>query len=135
MADAPWNVPAATATRMYPAWPMLEYASMRLRFFCARPIALPTIIVAIASPLNAGCHVLKLKVNASSHTRMNAANAAAFTVAAMYAVIADGAPSYTSGAHMWNGTVATLKPNPTIRNAMPASISGPVLVIDAPNRV
>ena len=31
--------------------------------------------------------------NASSQTRKNAANAAAFTVAAMYAVIGDGAPS------------------------------------------
>src|SRR6185503_4030981 len=114
---------------------MLEYASSRLRFFCARPIALPTIIVAMASPVMTGSHIGQLYGNASSHTRMNAANAAAFTVAAMYAVIGDGAPSYTSGAHMWNGTVATLKPNPTIRNAMPASISGPVLVIDAPNRV
>jgi hypothetical protein len=55
---------------------------------------------------------------------MNAANAAAFTVAAMYAVTADGAPSYTSGAHMWNGTVATLKPKPMSIIAMPAISSG-----------
>ena len=31
----------------------------------------------------------------------------------MNAVAGVGAPSYTSGAHMWKGTAATLKPNPT----------------------
>src|SRR4051812_34129785 len=100
---------------------MLEYASRRLRFLWARPITLPTIIVAIARPARAVCQNEYAEGNASSHTRRNAANAAAFTVAAIYAVIADGAPSYTSGAHIWKGTVATLNPNPTSRNAMPAS--------------
>jgi hypothetical protein len=89
-------------------------------------MALPAIIVAIASPATAECQTVYTFGNASSQTRRKAANAAAFTVAAMYAVMADGAPSYTSGAHIWNGTVATLNPNPTSRNAMPASISGPV---------
>ena len=36
-------------------------------------------------------------------------NAAAFTPAAMKPVTGVGAPSYASGAHMWNGTAATLK--------------------------
>src|ERR1700733_2582972 len=103
---------------------MLEYASSRLRFFCARPIALPKIIDAIASPLSAGCQLGQLNGNASSQTRMNAANAAALTVAAMYAVIGDGAPSYTSGAHIWNGTLATLNPKPISSSAMPAINSG-----------
>src|SRR5450759_3332559 len=31
----------------------------------------------------------------------------------MKAVIGVGAPSYTSGVHMWNGTAAILKPKPT----------------------
>src|ERR1700749_4134683 len=75
-------------------------------------------------PLRAPCQAWKLNGNASSHTRMNAANAAAFTVAAMYAVIADGAPSYTSGAHMWNGTVATLNPKPTSISPMPVTSNG-----------
>ena len=56
-------------------------------------MALPAIIVAIASPAIAECHTAYMFGNASSQTRRNAANAAAFTVAAMYAVIADGAPS------------------------------------------
>src|SRR5256885_15664848 len=103
---------------------MLEYASRRLRLRCARPMALPTTIVAIASAATAVCHTVYVSGNASSHTRTNDAYAAAFTVAAMNAVIADRAPSYTSGAHLRNGTDATLKPNPTRRNAIPASTSG-----------
>ena len=35
-----------------------------------------------------------------------------------------GAPSYTSGAHMWKGTLAILKPKPTSRNAAPSTASG-----------
>ena len=30
-----------------------------------------------------------------------------------------GEPSYTSGAHIWNGTLATLKPKPAIIRTMP----------------
>ena len=45
-------------------------------------------------------------------TRTSAAKAAAFTPAAMNAVTGVGAPSYTSGVHMWNGTAATLKAKP-----------------------
>src|SRR4051812_26997362 len=52
---------------------------------------------------------------------MNDASAAAFTVAAMYAVIDDDEPSYTSGAHIWNGTAAILKPKPI------TSIANPVI--------
>ena len=40
-----------------------------------------------------GCHAAVAAGNASSHTRRNAAKAAAFTAAAMYAVIGVGAPS------------------------------------------
>jgi hypothetical protein len=42
----------------------------------------------------------------------------------MYPVIGVGAPSYTSGVHMWNGAAATLKPNPTRSSAIPASSIG-----------
>src|SRR3954471_24452339 len=110
MADAPWRVPAAMATRMNPAWAMDEYASRRLRFRCWSPTALPITIVAIARPTTARCQTPYSPWNASTHTRRNAAKAAALTVAAMYAVIGFGEPSYTSGAHMWKGTVDTLNP-------------------------
>ena len=38
----------------------------------------------------------------------------------MNAVTGVGAPWYTSGVHMWNGTAATLKPSPTSRSAKPS---------------
>src|SRR6516164_3005781 len=47
------------------------------------------------------------------NTRTNAANAAAFTPVDMNAVTIVGAPSYASGAHMWNGTAEILKQRPT----------------------
>jgi hypothetical protein len=53
------------------------------------------------------------------NTRTIAAKAAAFTAALIIAVTGVGAPSYTSGVHMWNGTAAILKPNPTPTSARP----------------
>ena len=72
---------------------MLEYASIRLMFCCRSPIALPNTIVATAIPTTAGCHALNAAGNASSQDLKNAAKAAVLTVAAMYAVTGDGAPS------------------------------------------
>src|SRR3972149_8595224 len=46
----------------------------------------------------------------TNRTRM--ANPAAFEAVEMKAVIGVGAPSYTSGVQKWNGTAATLNPNP-----------------------
>ena len=51
----------------------------------------------------------------------SAANPAALVADAMKAVTGLGAPSYTSGVHMWNGTAATLNARPTSSNTMPAS--------------
>src|SRR5947207_616715 len=44
--------------------------------------------------------------------RSRIANDAAFDPTDRNAVMGVGAPSYTSGAHMWNGTAAILKPMP-----------------------
>ena len=44
--------------------------------------------------------------------RSSIAKDAAFDPTDRNAVIGVGAPSYTSGAHMWNGTAAILKPMP-----------------------
>src|ERR1700730_13561946 len=100
---------------------MLEYASRRLMFLCARATRFPTIMVSAASHHTAWCHVVRSVGNASSHNLKNAANAAALTAAAIYAVIGVGAPSYTSGAHIWNGAAATLNPKPTRSRATPTS--------------
>ncbi len=57
--------------------------------------------------------------------RMNAANAAPLMAAARNAVTGVGAPWYASGVQTWKGTAETLKPKPTARRAVPASMSGP----------
>lgn len=51
--------------------------------------------------------------------RMNSANAATFAAVVKKAVIGVGAPSYTSGAHIWNGTAESLKASPAIRKTSP----------------
>jgi hypothetical protein len=53
--------------------------------------------------------------------RSSAANAATFVADAMNAVTGVGAPWYTSGVHMWNGTAATLNPRPTSSSTIPIS--------------
>ena len=54
-------------------------------------------------------------------TRSMAANAPALATAAMKPVTGEGAPWYTSGVHMWNGTAATLNAKPTSISDSPAS--------------
>ena len=77
-------------------------------------------MVATASHHTSACQAGTAS-NASPRTRSSAANAAAFTAVTMYPVTGVGAPSYTSGAHMWNGTAATLNPKPTSSNPSPIS--------------
>ena len=48
--------------------------------------------------------------NAPSPGAQHASIEAALEATDRYAVTVVGAPSYASGAHMWNGTLATLKP-------------------------
>src|SRR5262245_13371335 len=78
-------------------------------------------MVTIASAATAGCQFDASAGSAWANTRRSAPNAAAFTPADMSAVTVVGAPSYTSGAHMWNGTLATLNPNPTSSRPAPTS--------------
>src|SRR5438874_13526461 len=58
--------------------------------------------------------------NPETRIRTSVANAAACTPAAMKPVTGAGAPSYTSGTHMWNGTAATLNANPDASSATAA---------------
>src|SRR3989441_11434204 len=57
-------------------------------------------------------------------TRRIAAKAAALGPTDMNAVAGVGAPSYASGVHWWNGTIAALNPRPTVMSAR-ATIVGP----------
>jgi hypothetical protein len=89
---------------------------------------LPTVIVTAARPQNSTVQSDWITRKDVTSTRISAANAAALDPVAMKAVTLVGAPAYTSGAHMWNGTDAILKPKPTRRRANPIrrSASGEV---------
>ena len=53
------------------------------------------------------------------HPQQRGERRATFVADAMNAVTGVGAPWYTSGVHMWNGTAATLKPRPTSEQREP----------------
>ncbi len=53
------------------------------------------------------------------NTLNRTANPAAFEPTDINAVTGVGAPSYTSGVHIWNGTADTLNPNPTSKSPSP----------------
>src|SRR5262249_60875136 len=97
----------------YPAWAMLEYASMRRTFRCTTPAATPSSIDSADNPHTTGAHCGCNPPKADMNTRTNAANAAALTPADMNAVTVGGAAWYASGVHMWKGTAETLNANPT----------------------
>ena len=86
----------------------------------------------IASTATSGCQWEASAGSAESKTRRSAPKAAALTPADMKAVTVVGAPSYTSGAHMWKGTLATLKPKPTSSRAAPEHGEGDRLRATAP---
>src|ERR1051326_3599805 len=92
---------------------MLEYASIRLMLDCETPTTVPMIIVAAATTQRMLPQPVRSGSNAERNTRTNAANAAALTPVDMNPVTEDGAPSYASGVHIWNGTAETLNAKPT----------------------
>ncbi len=85
---------------------------------------MPPIIVRIASTEKIVAIVDGSTARPSErNTRTIAANAAAFTPTLISAVTGVGAPSYTSGVHMWNGTAATLNAKPAPTRRMPHQTS------------
>src|SRR3954465_932054 len=98
---------------------------MRLTSVCTTAAIEPTRSDSTARPAIAGRQSTEYTWNAPTKIRRSAANAAAFVAAAMNAVTGVGAPSYTSGVHMWNGAADTLNPKPTNNNTRP-TISTPL---------
>src|SRR5205814_10126436 len=94
------------------------YASIRLRLFCTSAVTLPSVIViALMIPMIAGQGTSLTRAYAplgncfskmAKKKRIATANPAAFGPTLRNAVNGVGAPSYTSGHHMWNGTLAIL---------------------------
>ncbi len=68
---------------MKPAWAMLEYASMRFTLVCAIARMLPRTIDTAASPHTTGAQSHASAWNATSRTRIRAANAAILVAADM----------------------------------------------------
>src|SRR5260370_33113917 len=58
--------------------------------------------------------------NTVRNNRRSSAKLAVLEATLTYAVAGVGAPSYTSGAHLWNGAAATLKNRPTAINTNPS---------------
>src|SRR3954466_12615083 len=109
---------------MNPACATLEYASIRLMSVWDSAITAPTTMLNAASTQIIGVQSHCSGANATLNTRSSAANAATLVAADMYAVTGVGAPWYASGAHVWNGTAATLNANPTASRPAAARASG-----------
>src|SRR6266550_5378212 len=108
----PRGVPATTPINRYPACAIDEYASIRFRLDCVNAAILPAVIVTIASTSKSNRQSVFSEGRPSRKIRSSIANDAAFDPTDRNAVTGVGAPSYTSGAHMWNGTAAILNPTP-----------------------
>src|SRR3989304_6624085 len=106
MPEKPRNVPATRATRRYPAWAIELYASIRLMLCWVSAATFPTPIVRMARTQRGAAHSARKGNRGGPSARRIAAKAAAFVPAIMKAVTGVGAPSYTSGNHMWKGTGA-----------------------------
>ena len=79
---------------------------------------LPTVIVKNASTQST-CVAISNPPKPYAKIRSSTANPAAFGPTEKNAVTGVGAPEYTSGTHVWNGTAAILNPKPIRINVMP----------------
>src|SRR5580692_11395680 len=99
---------------------MPEYPSRRLRSCCASIPTFPTIIEIPATIQIGRSNALPAADgNAAYANRANTASTAALVATLINAVTGNGAPSYTSGAHVWNGTNLFLNASPTKNNPAP----------------
>src|SRR5882724_1181355 len=112
---------------------MLEYANRRFTLRCVIATQLPNTMLKVAMTASSIVHPEEKwpqnaepskPANPTSSTFSKIKKLATFEPVAINAVTGVGAPSYASGAHKWNGTTATLNPNPTRVNNMPVANSG-----------
>src|SRR6516165_295493 len=105
---------------------MEEYARRRFRFVCPRAVRFPSVMVTAAmTPTTAGQGMPAIgkakpagpepgPARAEWKNRRARAKPAALGPTERNAVKGVGAPSYTSGHHMCQGTAATLYPKPAV---------------------
>src|SRR4029450_1909899 len=97
---------------MNPACEIPEYASIRTTFVWRSATTLPIVIDSAARIHISGRTTSGRSANPMITSCSRATNPAALDDTERNAVIGVGAPSYVSGAHVWNGTADTLKPDP-----------------------
>src|SRR5210317_506618 len=103
----------------YPICPIELYAISLFIFFCPIAAIAPNSIEAIDKNTKIICH---WSINSKKGTYKNLINtvkAAIFGTIVKNSVTVVGEPSYTSGAHIWNGTAEILKAKPTKINTIP----------------
>src|SRR5471032_3036333 len=88
---------------------------------CPIAASAPRSIDAIDTMITSNCHAPTSDANEVPITRSSSAIAATLGAVAKNTVTGVGAPSYTSGVHMWNGTAHTLNANPTSTNTIPTT--------------
>src|ERR1700690_109597 len=103
---------------------MEEYASILLRFFCGNANKFPTVIVTAESTAKTVIQSIVKSWNTTRNKRAITAKPAALEAVERKPETGVGAPSYTSGAQKWNGTIETLNPRPTIRRMITPKIMG-----------
>ena len=92
---------------------------MRLRLLWATATMLPMASDSTAKMTSICCQMGASSMVASPSRRNSSAKAPSLGPAATSSVAAVGAPWYTSGTHMWNGTAPSLKARPATRNTTP----------------
>ena len=115
----PLMTPDIRPSNTKPICEMVENASMRLRLVCAMAAKLPTTNDPIASSISICCQSSANGNMPSTSKRMKMPNAASLGAPPINSVTAVGAPWYTSGIHMWNGTTPSLKASPATMNTRP----------------
>src|SRR5512143_3615257 len=109
-------------SRMKPTCEIVEYASMRFRFVCAIATRLPSPSDSTHSTISMSRQPVSCTgPSPSISTRHASANDAIFGTEPMNNVTGVGAPWYTSGNHVWNGTAPNLNATPTTMNASASS--------------
>src|SRR6185503_4293293 len=118
----PSAVPAMKPMKMKPTCEIVEYASMRFKFVCAIATRLPIPNDSTHSTISMSRQPPSCRPpRPSTSTRHTSANDAIFGTEPMNNVTGVGAPWYTSGSHMWNGTAPNLNATPTMMNASASS--------------
>src|SRR5208337_3011173 len=124
----PVSFHATSPNKTYPTCEIEEYANSRFILVCVSAARLPHVSEATATPeimyTQVVCEFPNTLVvceppNTLIINRKSIAKLAVLEATLTYAEMGVGAPSYTSGAHWWNGTAATLKnmPAATVTNA------------------